>query len=78
MTDPANPSQLFLGEIAGAIGCLPNSTPAAYPPVSEATTTIRKVSTRCAPLSGATSSVANDAKNITYSVTKTEAETSRR
>ena len=26
--DPAKPSQDFLGEITGAIGCRPNSTPA--------------------------------------------------
>ena len=26
--DPAKPSQDFLGEITGAMGCLPNSTPA--------------------------------------------------
>ena len=26
--DPANPSHDFLGEITGAIGCLPKSTPA--------------------------------------------------
>ena len=28
ITDPAKPSQDFFGEIVGAIGCLPNSTPA--------------------------------------------------
>ena len=33
-TEPPKPSHDFFGLIRGAIGCLPNSTPAAYPPTS--------------------------------------------
>ena len=46
VTEPAKPSQDFFGLIDGAIGCLPNSTPAAYPPTSLATTVAMKASTR--------------------------------
>ncbi len=35
--EPAKPSQDFLGEILGAMGCLPHTTPTAYPNVSELT-----------------------------------------
>ena len=58
--EPAKPSQDFFGLIVGAIGCLPASTPAAYPPTSEATTQSRKVSARPAPSGATTSSVANE------------------
>ena len=77
-TDPAKPSQDFLGEMVGAIGCLPNSTPAMYPPVSEATTMIMKVRMRPAPSSGASIRVAKLANSPRYTMTKMDAETSAR
>ena len=48
--DPAKPSHDFFGEITGAIGCLPNSTPAAYPPMSEAMVTTMKVTIALTPV----------------------------
>ena len=59
------PSHDFFGLIVGAIGCLPNSTPAAYPPTSLATTTAMNVRTRSAPSSGTRSRTANPASNGT-------------
>ncbi len=47
--DPAKPSQDFFGEITGAIGCLPNRTPATYPPMSEAIVTRMNVMMPCTP-----------------------------
>ena len=64
-TEPAKPSQDFFGLIDGAIGCLPNSTPAAYPPTSLATTVAMKASTRAAPSSGTSSRTANPASSGT-------------
>ena len=76
--EPAKPSHDFFGLIVGAIGCLPASTPAAYPPTSEATTQIMNVSTRPTP-SGATVSMAANAQNSgTYTAVNSPAETSRR
>ena len=49
--------------MTGAIGCLPNSTPAAYPPMSEATVTAMKVMTALAPSSSASSSATNEPRN---------------
>src|SRR6476646_3519864 len=77
-TEPEKPSQDFFGEIDGAIGCLPNSTPAAYPPVSEATTMIRKVMIRAEPSDGASIRVAKLANNPRQTATKMEAEASVR
>ena len=38
MTEPASPSQDFLGDTDGASGCLPKKTPVANPPTSLHTT----------------------------------------
>ena len=43
------------------MGCLPNSTPPAYPPMSLATDSTMKVSTRSAPSGDAAMSAANAA-----------------
>src|SRR4029450_5799802 len=77
IAEPAKPSQDFFGLIVGAIGCLPNNTPTAYPPVSEATVTAKKVIARHGPSSGSVSSTANPASSGTYAITKTPAEVSR-
>src|SRR6266571_338252 len=50
-------------DTTGASGCLPNSTPVAYPPVSLHTTVPMNASTRAAPSSGWVSSTANPASN---------------
>ena len=76
--DPAKPSQDFFGLMTLAIGCLPNHTPAANPPVSELTTRIRKHSTRATPSSGTTSIAANEASSGTYAAVSTDADRSRR
>ena len=77
-SDPAKPSHDFFGLIDGAIGCLPASTPTAYPPTSEATTHSMNVSTRPTP-SGATVSIATKEQNSgTYTAVNSPAETSRR
>ena len=62
-TDPAKPSQDFFGEITGAIGCFPNSTPTAYPPMSEAAVTPMNVKTAAAPRSSASNSATNEPRN---------------
>ena len=49
--EPTSPSQDFFGLTFGAIGCLPNSTPAAYPPMSLRTVSSTKTMTRSAPSS---------------------------
>ena len=61
--DPAKPSHDFFGEMTGAIGCLPNSTPAAYPPMSEAAVTAMKTITSLAPASSARISATNEPRN---------------
>ena len=75
--DPTKPSQDFFGLIFGAIGCLPSSAPAAYPPVSEQITTMRNVSTRAAPSAGTTSMVAKAMHSGIQHSTSIEAPTSR-
>ena len=64
-TDPAMPSHDFLGLIDGAIGCLPNSTPAANPPTSLHTTVTMNAITRAAPSSGTSSRAAKPASSGT-------------
>src|SRR6186997_1882044 len=59
-SDPATPSHDFFGLIFGAIGCLPKSTPATYPPVSLITTINMKVTTRRGPRPSASIKAAND------------------
>ncbi len=44
--DPARPSQDFFGLTDGASGCLPHTTPNAYPPMSLPMATMRNASTR--------------------------------
>ena len=64
-TDPAKPSQDFLGLIDFAIGCLPSRTPAANPPTSLQTTVATNSSTRAVPSSGTSSSTAKPASSGT-------------
>ncbi len=78
VTEPAKPSQDFFGLMDGAMGCLPNSTPAAYPPTSLATTVAMKASTRPTPSSGTVSSTAKPASSGTYMATRTPDEASLR
>ena len=63
-TEPAKPSHDFLGEITGAIGCLPNRTPAQNPPMSEAAVTAMKVRMPLTPASYRVKSVAPPSRSI--------------
>jgi hypothetical protein len=47
---PKNPSQVFLGEITGAILCLPNNIPNIYAKVSEHIGINTKINNVVAPL----------------------------
>ena len=58
--DPAKPSQDFFGLTVGAIGCLPNMTPAAYPPMSLLIVTRMKTMMRLTPSGAWRSIIAND------------------
>ena len=60
-TEPAAPSQDFLGLIEGAMGCLPVSTPTANPPMSLHTVTMMNTATRLAPSGAASRRLENDA-----------------
>src|SRR5699024_4826330 len=75
--DPANPSQLFFGLIRGAIGCVPNSTPATYPPMSLPTGPSTASSTSIAPSSRANSSSRKQPRNGTQARANTPPATSR-
>jgi len=77
-SEPPRPSQDFFGLIAGASGCLPNSTPAVYPPVSAKTTVAITAKTRPPPWSWKTNSALNVANNGTHVANNTVAEMSRR
>ena len=66
MAEPTMPSQDFFGLTVGAIGCRPNSTPAAYPPTSLHTTVATNAKTRTGPSNGVLNSrTQNPARNGT-------------
>ena len=63
--EPAKPSQDFFGDRAGAMGCLPNMTPAAQPPVSFAMTISSKTTNTQALCHAAIMSTTNEARKGT-------------
>ena len=75
--EPAKPSQDFLGLIVGAIGCLPASTPAVYPPTSDATTQIMNVEHTGGAVGRDDHQRGERAQQGTYAAVNTPAVTSR-
>ena len=63
--EPAKPSHDFFGDRAGAMGCLPNKTPAAHPPVSFAMTISSKTTNTHGSRHAASISTTKEAKKGT-------------
>ncbi len=77
-SEPPSPSHDFFGLIAGTIRCLPNNTPATYPPMSANTTVAITVKVRTPPWSWKISSALKLANSGTQVASNTVAEMSRR